>query len=414
VARAALRRLRPTAGLWPAVGAESTAISAKRLLSSPRARAAVLGAMAIALPGFNDGAYYPYLWKWLMFAFGGAVVLDLVLLPRPRLGWLEWLSIGGLSAFLAWMSLSATWGVEGTEAARELSRGLVYLAALCAFVLSVERAAVRAFLVGLLVGITSLIAYGLYDKLAVSRPPDPFEGTLLFRPVGYANALGILAGMVILLAIGMSLDERHTVRKVAATGASIICAVGLPLTSSRGAIVATIVGLLVLLALRKARSGPVGRAIAGTALILLVAGTALWTVAPRSLPGLGDRPAYWHVAIEDATWHPLLGSGAGSFDDVWALHGPAALTVRDAHSLYLEVLAELGPVGLGMLGVALVVPLIAGVRARRQPLVPAVAAAYCAYLVHAGLDWDWEYPVVTLAGLACGAGLLVAARARGA
>jgi len=120
------------------------------------------------------------------------------------------------------------------------------------------------------------------------------------------------------------------------------------------------------------------------------------------------------VAIEDATWHPLLGSGAGSFDDVWALHGTAALNVHDAHSLYLEVLAELGPVGLGLLGVALVAPLIAGVRARRQPLVPAVAAAYCAYLVHAGLDWDWEYPVVTLAGLACGAGLLVAARARGA
>jgi len=44
--------------------------------------------------------------------------------------------------------------------------------------------------------------------------------------------------------------------------------------------------------------------------------------------------------------------------------------------------------------------------------VAAAAAGYSAYLVHAGLDWDWEYPVVTLAGLACGAALLIAARTR--
>jgi hypothetical protein len=33
-----------------------------------------------------------------------------------------------------------------------------------------------------------------------------------------------------------------------------------------------------------------------------------------------------------------------------------------------------------------------------------------AYLVHAGIDWDWEMPAVTVAALACGVALLLAAR----
>ena len=44
--------------------------------------------------------------------------------------------------------------------------------------------------------------------------------------------------------------------------------------------------------------------------------------------------------------------------------------------------------------------------ARRHPLVPGAAGAYAAYLVHTGVDWDWELPAVTLAGLLCGAAIL--------
>jgi hypothetical protein len=35
--------------------------------------------------------------------------------------------------------------------------------------------------------------------------------------------------------------------------------------------------------------------------------------------------------------------------------------------------------------------------------VPAAAGATIAFLVHAGLDWDWEMPAVVVAGLACAA-----------
>jgi len=72
-----------------------------------------------------------------------------------------------------------------------------------------------------------------------------------------------------------------------------------------------------------------------------------------------SRSDYWSVAWDDFVDHPLLGSGAGSYQREWLEHRPADLPARDAHSLYLEALAELGPVGLLLLlGIA------AGLRAR--------------------------------------------------
>ena len=60
--------------------------------------------------------------------------------------------------------------------------------------------------------------------------------------------------------------------------------------------------------------------------------------------------------------------------------------------------------------VALGAPLTGLGRARRRPLGPAAAAAYCAFLLHAGLDWDWEIPLLVLPALACAVILVAEAR----
>src|SRR5207248_3792153 len=124
----------------------------------------------------------------------------------------------------------------------------------------------------------------------------------------------------------------------------------------------------------------------------------------------GSREIVWHHAWHDAQAHPLLGSGAGTYEFWYLRHRTDGVKVRDAHSLYLEMLAELGPIGLALLLVALLTPLVAAVRARRRPMTAVAAGAYVAFLVHAGIDWDWEVTAVTLAGLLCGVALLIAAR----
>ena len=128
-----------------------------------------------------------------------------------------------------------------------------------------------------------------------------------------------------------------------------------------------------------------------------------------SLSGDGRVPL-WRVALADISSHPLLGSGAGTYEQYWLQRRPIPSKVRDAHNLYLETLAELGPVGLALLLVGLAAPLVVLRRARRHPLVPAVAGAYVAFLAHAAVDWDWEVPTVTLAALFCGCAILIAGR----
>jgi O-antigen ligase len=122
------------------------------------------------------------------------------------------------------------------------------------------------------------------------------------------------------------------------------------------------------------------------------------------------RTILWRHAWHDAQAHPVLGSGAGTYEYWYLQHRTDGTKVRDAHSLYIEVLAELGPIGLALLLVALLTPLVAAVRARRRPMTAIAAGAYVAFLVHAGVDWDWEVTAVTLAGLLCGTGLLIAGR----
>jgi hypothetical protein len=128
-----------------------------------------------------------------------------------------------------------------------------------------------------------------------------------------------------------------------------------------------------------------------------------------SLSGNG-RTEQFHTAWQQVTDHPILGGGSGSFGDYWFQHRRISATVHDAHNLYLETLAELGPIGLALLALALAVPLAAVRRARSSPLAAAAAGAYVAYLAHAFVDWDWEMPAVTLTALACGLALLTLAR----
>jgi len=77
-------------------------------------------------------------------------------------------------------------------------------------------------------------------------------------------------------------------------------------------------------------------------------------------------------------------------------HAPYA---RDAHSLYLQAFSEVGVVGALLVVALLAFPLAVAIR--RGLIVP--AAGLTVFVLHAGVDWDWQLPAVTLAALALAA-----------
>jgi hypothetical protein len=120
-------------------------------------------------------------------------------------------------------------------------------------------------------------------------------------------------------------------------------------------------------------------------------------------PGNNGRLDHWDAALEGYRRNALTGTGAGTYVHLWLEERPYNFNVTDAHSLYLEVLGELGLVGLALLLLAIAALLVGIARRIRGPDRALAAAAFALLLVwaaRAGIDWDWEMPVVTLPILA--------------
>jgi O-antigen ligase len=126
-----------------------------------------------------------------------------------------------------------------------------------------------------------------------------------------------------------------------------------------------------------------------------------------------SRYEYWDVALSDGFGeNPLKGVGAGGFGVIWLENRDLPEGAKqpdgaeEAHSLYVETLAELGIVGFAFLCMFLGGLVVIAVRARR--VAPGAMAALVLWATHAAIDWDWQMPALTLVALVL-AGYLVAA-----
>ncbi len=124
-----------------------------------------------------------------------------------------------------------------------------------------------------------------------------------------------------------------------------------------------------------------------------------------------NRYDYWRVAIRAFDDEPIRGVGAGGWAVYWLRYRTVAEFSTDAHSLPLQTLAELGVIGLLLLG-TFVLGVAAAAALRAAPALAAgPVAGLAAYIAHAPLDWDWEMPALTLvAVLLAGAVLVLADR----
>jgi O-antigen ligase len=274
-------------------------------------------------------------------------------------------------------------------------------------------------------GSVGAFAVGLAVLLALRPRTALGVGVLLLAP-----ALAVLLGSrsTALTHAGQSLaeaqeqGERLAAIVVVLSGAGVVAALAQPLLSHRLApkwnigkralVLSCAIVLVALVAVSTIRAGSPAAVVTG--------GLGAFRDEPRAETGSLDRRLlsvsghgradYWRVAVRMVERDPLLGDGAGGFERRWMQERQAANNARDAHNLYLETLAELGPVGLGLLLLALAAPLYALGKARSTALGAAAAAGYAAFLVHAAVDWDWELPVLVLAALASGIALLALTR----
>lgn len=467
-------------------------------------------AALVTVANASQGGYFSRSWGWIALAFLVAVSLILIVGASATPG--PWrIAFAVLMALLGvWVASSATWSITPAGSLREAERMLVYVALAGAIALVLRRGDAPALAGGLLAGSVAVTGYALATRLF----PDRFElydsPTLPYRlsePIGYWNALGLLAALGVLLAIGVVAHGRRRPFVAFAGGSLPILATTLYFSFSRGAWAALFVGGVALTALDPRRLRLVWTSLAvlapsviavavasqqhalttedspradavseGHRFALVVAGVVVASAAlalaarwaaqrvPASrivaravdvaLASLGliaivvglalaggpsdalaeieerfDAPAAVGdpnlnarlfsasgngraesigVAWDAGQERPLVGLGAGSYQYFWYEERQIDLVIRDAHSLYAETFAELGVVGLGLLGLTLLLPILAAVGARRNRLVPAATAAFVAWAVHAAMDWDWEVVGVTITALLAGGVGLVA------
>lgn len=130
------------------------------------------------------------------------------------------------------------------------------------------------------------------------------------------------------------------------------------------------------------------------------------------------RYDYWRVAVHYASHHLLDGGGAGTFQLIWLPRATVGGYVENAHSLYIETLAELGIVGLALLVAFLALCVgsaIAYVARARYPsrvYAAGLAAALITFCVSAAYDWIWQVPVLPVGFLLLAAAVLAPRRVR--
>ena len=420
----------------------------------------------------------------------------MILRPTVVVGRLDVVFVGFLGALTVWTGLSYLWSGSPPQTMLELERMVMYFGGSVALLLVVRRRSFAAALGGLLAADVVLCGYALATRLLPDRVDQQGSsaGFRLAGVFGYPNALGIIAVLGLLLALGFSADSHRALVRASAAAATVPLVLALTFANSRGSWISLAVGLVAALALTPWRrrvllaliplaavgalavwlasrsqplmrwgdpraAAPDGHRLLVASILLAIAAAAISARPARALLGLalavgvlavvvapsGSRPIvatpastapvapgspapgttpgdrlfsstsnsrteYWRVAAAAFIHHPVAGSGAGTYVREWYRERRIKAPVLDAHSLYLETLAELGVVGLVLLLTALAVPLVAARRVRSEPYVVGAFGAFVAFAAHASVDWDWELPAVTFAGIFCGGLLVVAAR----
>jgi O-antigen ligase len=457
--------------------------------------AIVIAGVALADGGYSAGVAAGFgagCW-WLVFALLALRLAPVDAVPR----WAQ-LAGGALFAFAAFTLISIAWAHDDGSAYRAAVLAFLYAGVFTLVVITCRRCSIRSWLLGLTIGLGAVCVLALSTRWFPGFHQDEVTHVLpdakgrLSYPIGYWNALGSALALLVVLLAWLTGSARSVAGRAAATGLLVLPALGIFLTSSRGAVVAGAVGVLVLLAAvekrtrligslaiaapgclavilvadaqgtttgsegtvllavtiasvllvaairrgvdagleRVAAPGAAGLTAAGLAVVVLIIGAVAANPSERwdhfkSLPaptaagngfaashlasGSGSgRYQFWSAALDAFDDKPIAGIGAGGYEAWWTSDADFSYSVKNAHSLFFENMAELGLIGLILIVGFIATAASAGISRLRigpRPEVGAGLAVLAAGTLSAAIDWTWQLPA-TFAGVVIAAALL--------
>ena len=292
---------------------------------------------------------------------GGWILHLLVERRRVRIAPAAW----RLGAYVAFALVSIGWAADPGVSMRAVATliQLLLLAIMAADVLREPRDVERA--IDVLLASTTVVALLVVFQMS----PDAKRATLTFAG-DKLNSNYLAATLVFPAIAAMGLGTRRGAWGWWRLAAVVPITLALFLTGSRGGGVAFVGGLLLLGALRRGRYVGLAAAVIALSILLPVVvpqATAdrLWSrYTTAEQDRLSGRIDIWRVGLAMAKDNPVQGTGYGGFSDAfyqYMLVTPIdpyfarahSRGNRAAHNIYLGTLAELGVVGIVLLGASL-------------------------------------------------------------
>lgn len=217
--------------------------------------------------------------------------------------------VGSLLAVAVWNGVSVAWSIAPDRSWDELNRVVVYTAfAVLGLVLgSLAGARTLRLVAALLTGaFAAAILWALAGKAIPALFPDGGRAARLRDPVGYWNALALVADGLLVLGLWVA-ATRPAARALRAAGAVLAYAavIAILLSGSRAGVGAAIVGVLLWLALERSRTE---RALLVFATVVPAAAVAGWAFTRPAL--VEDAQEYADRVADGAVFALLFVAGA--------------------------------------------------------------------------------------------------------
>lgn len=353
------------------------------LAADPKIGVTVLAALAFGILILIDLPVGLGLWLVIVFfarlqffwvaPLAGALAIGMAWLGRLRparsalrTALHEQRGVVGLAALLAvWLVFASAYGTDPDRALAEIgywlwALGTLVVVASAGATPQAVRVVAAAFVAGAAgSALLGLLAPEFVVTQASIDTPEILSGSRLGGAGDHPNDFALMAVAGIALAGGLLALTRGVGARATVLGGGLLLAVGLLSTASRGGFIAAMVAgaaVLVVFAGRRGRAGAVLLALLAVAAVWLASSpAALERVTTYEDRGTG-RADLWLIATHMYADHPVLGVGLNRFEtrapdyvrEAGALQYVEFVVddPKEAHNIYLELLAETGPVGL--------------------------------------------------------------------